>query len=257
MIVLNNLSAELKAKGMTEARLVDVTNIEKARLHKLIYPSLRAEAWFDEAVLIARAVGVAGILPLIGAPTLAESRGLPAPLPNDLDMLRAAVRLPLGLACNIAIKLGLSDPIDLIVSPLMQQIWSVVASGERVHPLSRHGRCPWCIAEIVDGAGHLSTCLPENLLGARGAHVVEIGDPPQLPRKNAQSGTMPARGLKALRTRMGLTQAEMAGRFWIDANQYAQLERCDRPLTVGMAKRFTQASKIPRELFYVDPEAQA
>lgn len=250
MLLLHNLAAEIKAKGTTEARLSNITGIPRSRLHKLIYPTLRAEAWFDEAVLIARAVGVAGILPLIGAATLVESVGLPYPLPNDLDMLRGGVRLPLGLACNIALGLGLSDPIDLLVTPLHQEIWHML--------VERNATCPWCSAPVgLTGTAHSPYCFPDKLWGARGPDVVAITVLPRLPRKNESGGTMPAKGLKALRSRMGLTQAQMAERLGTEANGYAQLERCVRPLTNGMAKRFTQASGIARELFYLDPEAAA
>lgn len=256
VLMLYHLKSEIKAKGTTIHRLSETTGIDTARLDKIVYPTKNTEPWFDEAVLLHRALCTAGILPLIGAPSLEAVTGLPIPLPNDLDYLRADVRLPLGLACNIALQLGLTDPVELIVTPLQRQIWSVVSSGERIHPLSRHGRCPWCASEIVDGAGHLSTCLAENLLGDRGLHVTgPLGSLPRPPRRNEGGGSLPAKGLKSIRERMSYTQAQMAALLGTQPNAYAQLERCERPLTLRMAKRFAQASRIDMALFYAEPSA--
>lgn len=259
MLLLTALAPMMKAKHVSKDRLAHIADIAPPRVHKLMYPTLATEPWFDEAVAIYRVLGTAGITPLIGvgAFTRHDLAGmLPMPLPNDLDMLRAGVRLPLGLACNIALQLGLRDPVDLIVPDLSRELWRIIATGERTGRLTTS--CPWCDQPIVGDAGHLPTCLPNNLWGGRGAHMVAspIDHLPRPPRKGERTGSAPARGLASLRAEMRLTQKEMAARLGTDSNTYAQLERCDRPLTHAMSGRFSQAINTKRERFYIDPAAR-
>ena len=59
----------------------------------------------------------------------------------------------------------------------------------------------------------------------------------------------PAMALRGLRSREGITQAEMATRVGVSQNAISEMESGKRPISVNMAKRLSKEFDIPYKVF--------
>lgn len=244
-------------RGLTPKQLAAITTIPVKRVKVLesLNVHLAEEPWMDEARAIGRALGVEGVLPLLGAASL-DVLDLGFDLNDDLDCWRTGCRLPLAMACRLALRFGLSDPFELYHrEPIYRQIWSTVATGERT---PAPGTCPWCMATIVGDAGHLDTCLPANLWGPRDQPILSLGVPPR-PRKPGRRrfGSKAAPGLQAFRESRGTTQDTFAASIGLHPNYYARLEQGRDKLTLEMADKIGALYKIDPMILYAPPAADA
>lgn len=260
---LNLLGTVRVAKSMTRPILAAVTGIDPDYLTSI--DQRKSEPYFHEAVLIARALCVDGLLPLItlGKLTDCDMDGRPScdlgvPLPSDMAMLRGGIPMPLSLACRITVQLGLSDPVELAQPrpETMQQIWSIVASGERLWGIGGQAGCPWCREPVSAGAAHLPTCLPHNLYGARGRHLVAPGiitapPLPMRPGKGRRASDF-ARNLRTLRERSGESAKDLSYRVGMLATYYSRIERLRLPLTLDKAKPLAGALGVEIALLYAN-----
>jgi DNA-binding XRE family transcriptional regulator len=173
---------------------------------------------------------------------------------DDRLAWRCGLRLPLSAACRLTFAFGLTDPAQLHVDPLLRQLWASIEQNER-HP-SAAGWCPWCVADIVGGEPHMDTCLGNNLLHARSDPLpAATGSLPRpLKAGTRRTGSAPARGLKALRTSVGLTQVEMAAIAGVVANHYARMERCIVATTLTAADRIASHFAIDVAQVYASTE---
>lgn len=243
MVVLSELAQIRGHRTLRWAHLSALTGIDWERLKHFesVDPKRRTEPWFDEAIIIARALCTHGIWPLITSGPV-KDLDLGKLLPDDLDlaMFRSGTRLKLSVACRVAIRLGLSDPIELVqpYHGLVQELWQIIASGERQ---SDPGNCPWCNQRIVGDAGHLPTCLPDHLFGARGdamAPRIKALVPPEQ-RGVGRPAASQAWGLAAVRTARSMKQHEMAAKLgYKSVNHYAQVERGEIKLRLDKAAVF-------------------
>ena len=146
--------------GVPRRALANVTSIQPHRLKQLEIVKQRSEPWLDEAAALARALGVPHIISLV---TIGERADLDLgpTIGDEVEMLRAGVRLPLSVGFRIANLLGVPDPIHLIAGPVQMQVWDILPASER-HPTAS-GWCPWCAADIHAGEPHHKFCLPANL----------------------------------------------------------------------------------------------
>lgn len=234
MLTLDNLATIRHSKELRRQMLAVMTGIDVQRLRDFETGRDRTEPWYDEALKLAQALDTT-ILDLITSGSLTASAFGPA-MPGDVDLFRAGVRLPLSLACRVALKLGLEQPEMLQQHRIYQQIWSVIASNERG---AEPGQCPWCLATIAAGDPHRPTCLPHNLMGLRRPDLVAtpIATLPK-PEKAGMRGTSGiAYSLAALRKQNGLTQRQLADAVGINPSYLARIERCEVPLTKVNATR--------------------
>lgn len=246
MILLPLLKPIRIALDMRRSQLARTTLIAEDRLREL--ELCRAEPWFDEALLISRALCRTRIDQLIGDDWRAD-RHVVSPFPNDLELWRSGYRAPLSLALRICVRFGVDDPAYLAASPLAYQLWDVVSASER-HP-EAPGWCPWCAADIIGGDEHLPTCLGHNVFTP---HLQRTGvgdaDLPKPYKRGRRPLSVPARGLRGLRDAAGLTQAEMATKLGMGSNYYAQLERGDLPLTLQKANHISAVLGVERAVLY-------
>lgn len=250
---LTLLKPVYQSRSVTPSILSTLSGIPKARLLKLANSVGQEEPWFDEAVTLARVLNTGGILPLIASGNLTDIP-MGFHLDADVDALRAGLRLPLSLACRLAVRFGLDDPIDLVVTERMMQIWSVLEASER-NP-EAVGWCPWCIADILAGEAHLPTCLPNNLWGPR--DIVDARTLGYIPRPTGSNHTRrgfskTAYGVAALRKSLGLTQPRMAEQVGMASNYLARIEQGNTPLTLRYAERIAAAFNVTVESLYAAP----
>jgi DNA-binding XRE family transcriptional regulator len=252
MLTLDLLKPTRLSKDLRRSHLATLTSIDEGRIRSL---ELRqSEPWFDEAVLLSRALCVDGILPLLSDSLTLSTLG--SPLPTDLATWRSGVRPPLSLAVRIAIRFGLPDPCLLSVTPLQRQMWDVMQAGER-HP-EAPGWCVWCAADIIGGEPHRDTCLPANLYTPPRTLRTEEGLPAAVPRPRARvqrTKGIPAYGIKALREERELLQRDVAQMLGLHPNYYARIERSDVPLTVELADALSEAWGVDRAVLYARPQA--
>lgn len=245
MLTLAKLKEVRQNKRLSPVQLSELTGITRKRLGQLENHSRdHAEPWFKEAVVLARVLNSPGINDLIGSQSkasgdltyffegsdplhLLRALSLGAPMPVDRDVFRSGLEMSLTVACRVAIEFGLADPYYLLFPPpeLLHQIWATLASSER---LRAPGSCPWCTADIVGGAAHLPTCLPNNLWSPRGREAAPNVSFTPAPRRagGGHGSAAKARGLKRIRTERGMTQAEMGALFGASSDYYAKMERC-------------------------------
>lgn len=241
---LHNLKRIRQSRELSPKQVCALTGIEPARYSILesIHKNRIAEPWFNEACAIARVLNVDGIAPLISDSPLSDV-DLGAKPYDDLAVWRADVRLPLTVACRLAVRFHITDPLELDIAPTIpRQIWDILHTGERQETRG----CPWCLAASGQGEPHLDTCLPHFLWGSRGtlpASSLGFTIWPDTPGKRA-SGNGPGHGLRPLRDGLGLTQAKMAERAGVTPQYWAMLERLASPLTENMARRFALAFSV-------------
>jgi transcriptional regulator with XRE-family HTH domain len=250
MIYLTNLRNTRLALDIKRGHIARITGIDEPRIRAL---ELReAEPWFDEACKLARTLCCMRICDLLGDDWREDSL-ITSPMPNDLEVWRSGYRAPLSLALRISALFGLDDPYHLDVTPLMQQLWSVVEASER-HP-EAPGWCPWCAADIIGGDPHLPTCLGHNLLIP---HLQRTGlgdlDLPRPYQKGQARMSAVAYGLKALRLGKELTQVQLAEQLGMGQNYYSQLERGVLPLTLKKANIIAAFYGVDRAVLYAAPE---
>lgn len=225
----------IQSRGISRAVICAVTGLDALRVSDLIRAD--HEPYLDEAVRLHRCLGTAGVYELMTSGDLTLSAmNLGVPLPDDVDMLRAGVRLPLSLACRITLQLGLDDPSELVVLPRHRQIWDVLSLNERSRP-DPVGTCPWCDT-VVAAEGHLPTCLPHNLWGPRERSVA----PPNLsvlpraaaPGKSRRASGF-AKGLRREREAFGVKQQDLATVIGIRPDYLSKIENGHLTLTVERA----------------------
>ncbi len=235
--------------GLTRHGLSRIVDIKTDRLRDLELGL--AEPWLDEATRLQRCLCLPSIDYLIGFDWRTDP-ALTSPIPSDVDTWRSGFRIPLSLAARVAHLFGLPEIADLVVSPLIRQIWDVVAASER-HP-EAPGWCPWCAADIIGGDNHLPTCLGHNLLQPhRAGDALPETDLPRPWRKGVNRQSAPAYGLKALREATGLTQAALAEKLGMNPGYYAQLERQAIPLTLAKANILAEHYGVERAVLYARP----
>lgn len=246
-----------ESRGVTPKQLASITgiNVKQIKVLESMSAHIAEEPWLDEARAIARALGVEGILPLVGAAALSDI-DLGHDLNDDLDCWHTGCRLPLSMACRLALRFGLVDPLQLYeIEPIYRQIWSIVATGERA---GAPHNCAWCNADIVGGAAHLRTCMPGHLFAARDKPILSLGVPPR-PRKpgRRRSGSKAAPGLQAFRESRGVTQPAFAEAIGLHPNYLARLEQQREKLTLDVADRIGALYKIDPMILYAPPAADA
>jgi len=276
MLILANLKSTRQRRGLQPTQLATMTGLTRVRIGQLENRSRdHAEPWFREAAVLARVLNVPGINTLIGRQprasddlthsyadlpeeVLLSKLSLGAPMPVDRDVFRSGLDMSLSVACRVALEFGLTDPYHLVHPPaeLVWQLWDTLASGER----SRGpGSCPFCAAAVVGGAGHLPTCLPNNLWSPRGREAAPNVSFSPAPRRagGGHGSGMQAHGLRKIRTDRGLTQAEMGALFGASADYYAKIERCVSNLLVTRAEVIANKLGIDVADVYRKPEAEA
>lgn len=240
VLTLAEMSATRQRRTLTWAQLSKSTGLDWEHLKHLESVDARrpSEPWFDEAIIIARALCTAGIYPLItNGPGHLVDLGTPLPGAVDIDLFRSGMRIRLSVACRVARAFGLSDPIELVQprAEMVAELWRIVATGERS---TAPGNCPWCNEAIVGDAGHLPTCLPNNMWGRRGREIaphIKLSVPPER-RGVGRGAAFKVWGIKAIRERLGLSQAEMAAKCGYKApNHYARVERGEVTMNMDRA----------------------
>lgn len=247
MLTLSQLRNVRIAKGLSRNNLATVTGLSATRLKEL---ELRThEPWFDEACLIARALCVDGLAPLITSGSLTDC-DLGEPHESDLHLWRSGARSPLSLACRAAKAFGLSDPAALSAGSLARQIWEIVGSNDR-HP-EHAGICPWCTADIAMGQAHLPTCLPNNIwsVEALPTDAAEAGHVLRPATRQERTRGVPARSLKHYRQAAHKIQKEIADLLGVHVNYYARVERGDVPLTIEHADKLAAYYRVDRARLY-------
>lgn len=262
-VTLGNLAHVRMSIDLNWSRLAHITGIDWVRLKQLESAARykTTEPWFDEALILARACCTAGIYPLVCEPDSLIDLDLGTPLPGqlDFDLFRSGMRISLSVACRVARQLGLSDPVQLVQPPheLMAEMWRIIETGERTRA---PGQCPWCAADIVGGAAHLPTCLPQALFAPRGkfaAPHIKRSVPPEQ-RGWGTRASAHAWGLRAQRDRLGLKQAEMAVKLGFKStNHYALMERCQINMTMERAQTIGVILGIDYAELYAKPEEMA
>lgn len=205
------------------------------------------EPYLDEAVSIAWALNLPGIMPMISPDNLADL-DLGVPLPSDVSMLRAGARLPLSVACRVTLKLGLTDPMQLTTRPIDRELWTMT--------LERSGGiCPICRAQLVGEQGHLPACLPDNLYGARDHERTGATPLAKRPGKGRRSSDI-AKGLRTQREARGLQAQELARMCGeMDPTYLSKLETGKQALTLDKAKVIAAVLGCDEALLYVDPNS--
>lgn len=233
--------------------LSSLTSIEKPRLRQI--ELCTHEPYLDEAYALHRILGTDNILVLTGRDSLYECLSVP---PMPVDFARAAWledrRLPLSIAFTLALDFGLTDPAQLVTSPLHAQIWDILSATER---LPAGGLCPWCQASVTTGEPHARACLPANLWPGRARSPV-FGPRPIWLRPETKADrrgrSQPAKGLRAIRERAGKSQIEVAKALgYTSQGAISALERLERPLTIQFAKKFAMYFNVDEVELYADP----
>lgn len=246
MLLLANLHALLVQRQFSTARFANLVGLEPKRVRHLEYGRHKTEAWFDEAVMISRGLAVDGIAPLITSGNLTEI-DLGRDMPYDLDVFRSGARLPLDIACRIARRFRMRDPIELSVTQQSRFLWSILGAGER----DGSGLCPWCRQPTTKGLGHAETCVPDVLWGERSRTIAPLlGAAPKPARKGLTSGSRPAYGMKSVRESMNLTQSQMAAKIHIAPSHVSHYETLRRPLTMTAANKFALILGIDVNRFF-------
>lgn len=238
MLILGNLKHARQRRHLQPAQMAEMTGISRKRYGQLeLHTRNISEPWFKEAIVLARVLNVEGIRDLLdkGKVKPLTQYQIGKPMPTDRDIFRSGLQMDLATACRVAVEFGLDDPLHLVQPPteLVNQVWSVVASGERIG-----GSCPWCLEPVVGDAGHLPTCLPANLFGVRSRRLapnVSFSPAPKI-AGGAHGASGLAHGLKRIRASHGLTQAAMGALFGVKPDHYAKMERCAVNLTVCRAE---------------------
>lgn len=90
-----------------------------------------------------------------------------------------------------------------------------------------------------------------NVLKFAGHKVKQIGATGEewIPVEEVFPDGSPAMALRGLRTREGLTQAEMAGRLGVSQNAISEMESGKRAISVKMAKRIEEEFKSSYKIF--------
>lgn len=257
MLTLANLRQTRKTLTLYRRHLSAITGIDEARIR--IIDRGESEPWYDEALILSRAMCTDGILPLITSGSLTLSTLDLDPLSkNDLRAWRAGVRATLSQACRLALHYGLTDPADLQPSAMARQIWEVLETSERLPSTDEYGVvyiCPWCAVDRyptdAGQAPHLPTCLPNNLWAAPTGEDVANRPRPATPRTRGKS--MPGRGLRALREQKGATQREVATTIGLNPNYYTRIERCEVPLQPATAERLAGYYDVDKVVLYALP----
>ena len=249
MLAISALKSVRIARSYPRPLLASITAIQPDRLKSI---ELRnAEPWFDEALHIARALRVS-IHDLLSSGDLTQFDDDPRFFTIDLKYWGEGVRLPLSTALRLQRRFGLPTVDDLEPTPLTRQLWSTLQASER-HP-EAPGWCPWCQADIVGGADHKAHCLPHMLLGVRSTRVViaddGTADPPKPARRGNRRGSAKVPGLRAIRARAGLTQAEMAEQIDFAVNHYARVERGELPLVLVKADLICKLFNVARDVLF-------
>lgn len=252
MLCLSALRSLRLSRDVKRPDLAALTMLPANRLREI--ELARAEPWFDESLIIARAFNLS-VHDLFTTADMKAFDDDPRFFAVDEKFWREGVRLPLSTAMRLRRRFGLTKVDDLDQSPLMRELWSALQASER-HP-EASGWCPWCQADIVGGEDHAHHCLPHNLLGARtlGGGQTEAGtaDAPLPGKRGHRSGSAKVPGLRALREREGLTQVEMARRIEFNPNHYARVERCELPLTLVKADTISQLFNVSRDSLFTAP----
>lgn len=253
--MLENIKLLSMSRGMTPRSLSLLTGIPKARIQKLSNHTEMEEPWLDEAYLLHRVLCTPGIVPLMSGSGKLSECSMGVFFASDVDAFRAGRRLPLSVACRLAVRFGLDDPAELVARALHIQIWDVVSSNERG---AEPGQCPWCLADVYAGATHDEMCLPNNLWGPR-----DVGDARDLMfplRPSAKSHRkMPGArgaGLKPLRERLVMTQEQFAKMCGINKNTFSRMERGDLTLTLRNAEKIAAAFGVTVESLYINAEPE-
>lgn len=257
--MLQKLKPMMVSRGLTAATLSNLTGITPARLKSLLHLNAMEEPFFDEAALLARALCTQGILPIMGGEGPLRGRAMGMAFPSDMGVYRSGARVPLSLACRVAVQLGLTDPLQLgrdnpLSDPLHRQIWQIMERSERS---SDSGLCPWCRSSIGAGDPHLPSCLPDALWGENIPFTLLPGVTQPLTRKSGKR--MPSAigaGVKRVRTALGMTQRQFGKPAGIGESYIAQIEQRANSLTQRMAERIVAAHPgIPiAELFMPDTD---
>lgn len=253
MLTLTQMRNLRITRNLRRGQLADMTAIDPDRLSEI--EKQKAEPWFDEAILLHRALCTQGITTLMTSGTLTTC-DLGPPFAQDVDVWRSGLRVPLSVAARLTLRFGLTDPAELAPTALTRQIWAVVGTNERHPAMQSRGFCPWCQVDVVCGGKHLPTCLPNNLWGSNAdVNLTEL--PPGLmrtKRSGKRSYGMPAHGLKVLRIMAGLTQKDVQERCGVNSNHYSRIERGDLNLTPQTADKLAALFGVDSARLYVRPE---
>lgn len=245
MLVLSNLKAIRVSAGIGRALLARIAALHIDRVRDI--ELRKTEPWFDEALALSRILNTKGILPLISSDDLTTLVDRDPPIPSDEQSWREGMRAPLSLAVRVAARYGLTDPADLVVSPIMLQAWDVMQHNERV--VEAGGQCPWC----SECGSHAPTCLPNNLFtpNSNGTTFFEVSMRSKVPpgRKRAAR----AYGLKALRLASDFTQKQIAEAVGLSSNHYARTERGELTLSIENADKLAEFYGVSRALIFVEP----
>lgn len=235
-----------KSRDITAKQLAVLTSIPHERVVELESVDIHvgAEPWLDEAQKICAALRVELLDILNTGVTELTAIDTGFDLQHPLDVWLTGVRLPLRYGIRLAITFGLDNPFDLLTIPsYARRIWSTLEAGER---LGAPGVCPYCAASIVGGAGHFPSCTPAVMFGARDAHLSLIGSAPKPHRPHRRrGGSARAPGLLILRTRLGITQEQIAASLEIAPMTYYKLEKMRNPLTQTLADKIAALYKVP------------
>lgn len=240
MLTLDNLRTLRLARSIDRHILAASAGIPVATMRDLETGQRRREPWLSEAAAIARVLGLRGITPLInGQDVLTRVDGLDfgTDLPTDVAMYRSGARLTLSVACRVALKLGLPDPIWLasqMMDPVSMQVWDVIERNERG---AEPGCCPWCLADRAAGHPHRDTCLPNALWAPVDPSLRPAAPLPRIEVMGKRQGSGLGKGLQRERTRMGWTQKKLADAIGVNSYYLARVERCESNLTTANAEK--------------------
>lgn len=249
---LTNFRRTALARGLSIADIVSLTQIDRPRILNL--RTADHEPFLDEAFTLHRALLTGGIVPLITASGVRlPDMNVGIPMPSDLVKFRAGMRIPLSLACRVAIKLGLPDPADLVSTPLQRDVWGTLCSRSAI--------CPWCggLTRSIDAPeapdGHLATCLPNNLWTARehkpGMEVGALARPIAPGKKRRASGQ--ALGLQDARERACKRSKDVAALVGMDATYYSKIENGRLSLTIENAEKIAEILRCDVACLYAAP----
>lgn len=255
MLVLNHLKSTRVAANLGRAQLAHITTINLDRLRDI--ELRKSEPWFDETLALSRVLNTKGILPLISSDDLTTLAEADPPIPSDLEAWYESYRAPLSLAVRVAARFGLSDPADLVVSPLMYQMWDVVRQNERIPEAG--GRCPWCGAAALSdsesgGSAHLPTCLPNNLLSPHSKGNIHVEVSLNSKRSPGRKKSARAYGLKELRVAGNFTQQQVADALGMSSNHYSRVERAELTLTIEKADKLAEFYGVSRAVVFNEPQ---
>lgn len=250
---LHMLKKLRQMRAISPQQLASLTGLPLARIRSLENASIIEEPYLDEAYIVARCMGLGGIIPLLTLSGNLTEVDTGFPLAADVDVWRSGQRLPLSVACRLTLRFGLDDPSELITLARHKQIWDIVERNERG---AEPGCCAWCLADIHAGEAHKPTCLPDNLWGRR--DMVDLKALGHVPRAEGRGKRMTAsaiaKGLKAARAASCKTQDQLAHDVGMHSNHLARIERRELPLLLRNAEKIAQTLKIPVESLYAEPE---